>query len=119
MKQEYINVIIKRPQQELECKTIKNDLATLQEIVGGYIEAVSIDNNIDVICNEEAKILGLKPNIVIPYDYISGTAIFVGVDIEEGEFTSLSRVQTKQAKIFLNENTIYKIGDDYIILKRS
>lgn len=39
---EKIKVIIKEPGKAPEIKTITNDLGTLQSIVGGYIETVTL-----------------------------------------------------------------------------
>ena len=51
----------------------------------------------DIIINEEGKFIDLEPNFGIydGQDYVAGTAIFAGVDYEEGEFKSLSDQQVK------------------------
>ena len=56
---------------KFEVKEIENTLEELQAIVGGYIEIpflsrVFADNGIDVIINEEGKLIeGMKPEIAI------------------------------------------------------
>lgn len=41
---------------------IDSSLESMQEIVGGYIQAVTLNDNILVIMNDEGKINGLPPN---------------------------------------------------------
>ena len=41
----------------------KPTLEQLQALVGGYIELVPIFDGSHMYCNEEGKLLGLKPNI--------------------------------------------------------
>ena len=91
----------------LEEKDITNELETLQEIVGGYIEIPSVsevfnDNVIDMIINEEGKLIeGFKPEIAIAdkergniLDVIYGNCIFASHD-DEGETISLNDEQIK------------------------
>ena len=40
------------------------DLDKLQEIVGGYIELVSVNTKINLFCNEEGKIKNLPVNTI-------------------------------------------------------
>lgn len=46
MKNERIRVVIKEPGQDPERRTIANNLRALQNIVGGYIETVTISETI-------------------------------------------------------------------------
>lgn len=87
-KQSYIQAVIVEPNQAPRIETIKNDLKTFQGLVGGYIEKVSFNDSIDMIINEEGKLIGLEPNFATNYDIIVGTAIFVSHEGEE--FSSLS-----------------------------
>ncbi len=79
-----IEVIVKRPGEDPERKTIKNDLKELQEIVGGHIETVTVLENVILICNEEGLIRGLPYNFTWLGMPIVGPAIFCGID-EDGE----------------------------------
>jgi hypothetical protein len=89
-KQKNISVIIVEPKKPARVETIENTLENLQKIVGGYIECIKAEGY-DIIINEEGKLIDLEPNFGIydGMDYVAGTAIFVGVNYDEGEFMTL------------------------------
>jgi hypothetical protein len=81
-----IKVVIKKPGKEPEIAVIPNELKSLQKIVGGYIESVSLLNGVVMLVNESGKLLGLDENFIIrrPFaDVIVGTAVFLGEDGED------------------------------------
>ena len=59
-----MKVIIVKPFTQPYTANIKGDLRSMQNIVGGYIEAIYPfdDEEIALVCNEEGKIEGLTPN---------------------------------------------------------
>jgi uncharacterized membrane-anchored protein len=64
---EEIQVVIVEPSKEPYKKTIKNDLDTMKEIVGGWIENVFIGETetgarLGIVINEEGKLQGLPYN---------------------------------------------------------
>ena len=78
-----IKVIIKEPDKTATFKEIENSLEELQQIVGGYIETVTIATDMCIICDEEGCLKGLPYNCnVFGVDFV-GTIIFVGVSGEE------------------------------------
>lgn len=74
---------------------IGNDLKSMQEVVGGYIEEVMLDDGTVLICNEEGKLRGLKPNRRVGNDIIAGTFFIAGDDGSE-DLVSLTDEQIKQ-----------------------
>ena len=73
---------------------VDNELASLQSIVGGYIEVLYPDARrpVGLICNEEGKNCNLELNRALykngkPYDIIAGTFLVVG--LSEEDFTDL------------------------------
>lgn len=87
-----MKAVIKEVGKSPQVEEIKNDLDTLQSLVGGYIEVVRMEENILLICNEEGKLNGLPPNFSTGHDVIVGTAVFVAFDGNE-DFTGLSDTQ--------------------------
>ena len=86
-----MTAIIKHPGQPAVSQEVENSLKALQNLVGGYIETVSLPHG-------EGKLQGLQPNFRLDHDLIVGTAVFVGVSGED--FCSLSVVQ---------ENTVWRM----------
>lgn len=75
-----IRVIIKEPGKPAYEKEIDNDLPTLQKIVDGYIETVTLAPDAVIICNEEGRIDGLPYNCDILNTPFVGTIIIAGID---------------------------------------
>ena len=66
-----MRAVYKQPCHVPEIIDVANELASLQELVGGYIEVVRLTDGFILICNEEGKLWGLEPNIFL----ISGTNV--------------------------------------------
>lgn len=61
-----IKVIIKRPDEQFGHTTwVSDSLENLQKTVGGYIETVTLDNGVMLICNEEGKIRDMPYNFTL------------------------------------------------------
>lgn len=76
-----IECIVKRPDEPYGHKTAVSDsLENLQNIVGGYIECVYLGEDLVIVCNEEGKLQGLEPNVLVNGDMLVGTIIVVGND---------------------------------------
>lgn len=84
-----MRAIIKEVGKAPVIRDIDNTLDALKTLVGGYIEVVTMEDNILLICNEEGKMQGLPPNFSMGYDVIVGTAVFVSFDGKE-DFTGLN-----------------------------
>ena len=93
---EKIKAIICEPNKPPRLDYIAQDLETLQNIVGGYIDVThALDSGACIVLNDEGKILNLALNRPLRdksgaiYDVIAGTFIIVG-DTGAEEFTSLT-----------------------------
>ena len=92
-----IKAIIKRHDEEFGHMTnISESLENLQNTVGGYIECVSPDPRIVIICNEEGKLIGMEQNMKIPGDILCGTIIVAGVSGDEFDDVPISFEEWKQ-----------------------
>lgn len=91
-----IKVLVVRPFEQAEEVIIKNDLHEMQDIVGGWIEAVPYQDVI-IVCNEEGKLLGLPINRKFgDYDVLVGTFFICRADGED--FGSLTDEQIVKYK---------------------
>lgn len=126
-KPELIQVVLCEPRKKARIATIINTLASLQQIVGGNIEAVyPFDDPVAIICNEEGKINGLELNRALRdesgriYDILAGTFLVVGLGDED--FTSPTpdhlekyRKLFEYPEVFLSANgeiLAIQIGDE-------
>lgn len=91
-----IKCIVKRPDEQFGHVTwISDSLKNFQNTVGGYIETVTLDNGVVLICNEEGKLKGMPYNFtlrrihgIIPiHNPIFGTVIACGA--EEDQLTDV------------------------------
>ncbi len=106
-----LKVVIVEPGRPAYVSEIKEGLEPLQELVGGYIEAVeSSINNVDIVVNECGKIDGLPANRVRRdesgqiIDVFHGSFCLIGVN-SEGAFISLT---AEQIEHFMNEYQNYE-----------
>lgn len=113
-----IKVICCRANEEAEVVEIYDELETLQEMVGGYIECYSLFSDaVSIICNEEGKILGLPINRLIKIegkvvDMICGPMLIVGTPDDSDTFTSLTEEQLeKYMDIFGNPPSAIELID--------
>lgn len=94
-----ITVLSVKPFREPCVMTIPNKLRTLQDQVGGMIEAICpFEDPVAILLNDEGKLNGLLPNRRLydssgnMYDIITGTFLIVG--LSEDDFCSLSEELT-------------------------
>ena len=79
-----MKVIVKEPNKYPEEREIENTLEAFQEIVDGYIEVVPFPyKDALLVCNEEGKLMGLEPNMILGRDIIVGTVVICGQDGED------------------------------------
>jgi hypothetical protein len=73
-----MKILVKEPNKEFEVRTVRNELAALQAVVGGYIEAVHPTRpDLVMICNEEGLLKHLPVNRLLGYQFV-GTVFFCG-----------------------------------------
>lgn len=88
MKENQILVVIKEPGQAPKVEPLfDNTLESFQKTVGGWIEAVTLAEDLVIICNEEGRLRDLPVNVTVGGCEFVGTVIAAGVKGEE--FASL------------------------------
>lgn len=118
MKEETIKVIMLHPGKLAKAVEIDASLEGMQRAVGGgLIEPVYIfDEEVCLVCNEEGKINGMRPNRALydegheMIDIICGPAFIC--DCSGENFASLSDAQLeKYGKQFRYPETFFRTGD--------
>lgn len=95
MKTNTIRGVLVEPMKHPRVIEIDRGLESLQELVGGYIEALTIDDEVTIICNEEGKLMGLQPNRGVFHngelvDIICGTFFVCATPWDSEDFESLT-----------------------------
>lgn len=78
-----MKVIVKMPGEKAEERDIENTLKALQDIVGGYIETLTLCKDMIIVCNEEGLINDMPFNCTVCGTQLFGPIIFVGFDGKE------------------------------------
>lgn len=99
MKEKIIRVLKIEPKKPPVEAELKNELSSLQEAVGGLIEFLPLDSSkgIELMCNEEGKLIGLEPNRRVGSDVIVGTFYVLKCNYE-GECCSLTEADIDEYK---------------------
>lgn len=88
LKENQILVVIKEPGQAPKVEPLfENTLEAFQKAVDGYIETVTVTEDVVIICNEEGRLRGLPFNVELFGVGFVGTIIVSGV--KGDEFASL------------------------------
>ena len=119
----YITVLVVEPDKAPYVKTISAGLASLQQEVGGNIEAVHLwdDDQCVIICDEEGKLKNKQYNRVLRdedgyiYDAIAGTFLVAGLG--KDNFVSLESKQIqKYSKLFAVPEFFYCVDDKLVVI---
>ena len=110
-----MDVIIVDPEKAARKATVDGDLASLQKVVGGYIQAIyPFEDPVAIICNEEGKLNGLPLNRHLEdYDIIAGSFVICGLG--EEDFASLSpELLDKYLEKFADPEVFMRVGNRII-----
>ena len=119
-----MRVIVVEPKKKPMVQDIGSDLESMQEIVGGLIEAVyPFDEPVALIANEEGKLLNLPLNRALRddegnvYDIISGTFFLCAAPPDSDHFAGLTDQQVKTyMKRFAMPEMFLNVGGDLFVL---
>ena len=112
-----MDVLIVELEKAPRMASITGDLNSLQQVVGGYIEAVyPYDDPVAIVCHEEGKLIGLPLNRKLEdYDIIAGTFIVCGLG--EEDFDSLSpELAEKYREKFADPEIFMKMGSRIVAI---
>lgn len=106
-----MRILLIEPEKRPVVREIDGSLKSMQEVVGGYIQAIyPYEDPVALVCGDEAKLQCLPLNRAlyeqgsrIPYDIIAGTFFVCGVGNEN--FTSLTdeQIQTYTERFAMPE----------------
>lgn len=77
----FLRVLVKRPGLPLRAEVVENTLRSMQELVDGPIECVTVTEDLAIVCNEEGRLRGLSPSASILRMQFVGPVAFVEENI--------------------------------------
>ena len=122
MKEQHIKALKIAPMERPEICYLENTLESLQKAVSigaeyvGLIEIIDLDERTCMVCNEEGKLINLRPNRRLGDDIICGVFYVVGQN-DEGDLTSLTDEEImRYAKQFSDIEYFMKSSDGKIVV---
>ena len=97
-----MRVLVVEPERRPEVREIDDSLKAMQEIVGGLIQSIYLDDSVALVCNDEGKMINLPMNRGLRdkdgqiYDIVSGTFFLCGAPADSDHFTSLTPEQIER-----------------------
>ena len=97
-----MQILVIEPERRPEVREIDGSLKSMQEIVGGWIQALyPFDEPVALVCNDEGKLMNLPANCGLRdesgqiYDIVCGTFFLCGAPADSDHFVSLPPEQIK------------------------
>ena len=117
-----IKVLLVKSGQYAEMAEIEAGLSSMQEIVGGNIQAAYFfDDPVALVCNEEGKINGMELNRAVKdengniLDIVAGTFFICGLG--EENFASLpEELRAKYEKMFKNPEVFLRMSKGFMAM---
>lgn len=98
-----MQILVVEPERRPEVREIDDSLKTMQQIVGGYIQAIyPFEDPVALVCNDEGKLMNLPTNRGLRnkdgqmYDIVFGTFFLCGAPADSDHFISLTTEQIEQ-----------------------
>ena len=119
-----MQVVIVEPEKKPFVQNIDDTLTSMQQIVGGTIQAVyPFEEPVALICNDEGKLLNLPLNRALRdsngaiYDIVAGTFFLCAAPADSDCFESLTdeQAQTYLERFAMPERFIKANGDIFVL----
>lgn len=97
-----MRILVVEPEHRPEVREIDGSLETMQNIVGGLIQPIYLDDSVALICNDEGKLMNLTANRGLRnsdgqvYDIVCGTFFLCGAPPDCDHFASLTPEQIER-----------------------
>ena len=119
-----MQVVIVEPEKKPVVQNIDSGLASMQQIVGGSIQAVyPFEESVALICNDGGKLLDLPLNRALRdcngaiYDIVAGTFFLCAAPVDSDRFECLTdeQVQIYLERFATPEQFIMVNGDIFVL----
>lgn len=119
-----MQVVIVEPEKKPFVQNIDDTLTSMQQIVGGTIQAVyPFEEPVALICNDEEKLLNLPPNRALRdsngaiYGIVAGTFFLCAAPVDSDRFECLTdeQVQIYLERFATPEQFIMVNGDIFVL----
>ncbi len=118
-----MRILIVEPERRPEIREIDDSLKAMQDIVGGLIQSIYLDDSVALVCNDEGKLMNLPANRGLRdengqmYDIIFGAFFLCGVPPDSDHFTSLTMEQIERyQKRFYTPETFWDMDGHIVCL---
>ena len=118
-----MTVVACYPGKTAQAIEIDGSLESMQQIVGGYIEAIyPFDDPVAIICNEEGKLAGLEYNRALRNERGAVYAIICGpfflCGLGEDDFVSLpDQLMESYFKRFERPELFVRVGGNLLVMR--
>ena len=118
-------ILVVEPGKKPEVRSIDGSLTSMQEIVGGTIEAIyPWADSVALVCNDEGKLLGLPLNRTLAdeeghvWDVVAGTFFLCGIPADSDSFGSLTDEQIQKYRtLFACPETILRFNGQLVVIR--
>lgn len=97
-----MRILLVEPERRPEVREIDDSLNAMQDIVGGLIQSIYLDDAVALVCNDEGRLMNLPANRSLRdkdgqiYDIVCGTFFLCGAPPDSDHFTSLTPEQVER-----------------------
>ena len=116
-----MRILVVEPERRPELREINGSLKSMQEIVGGLIQVINLDDSVALVCNDEGKLLNLPANRGLRdedgqiCDIVCETFFLCGAPGDRDHFTGLTPEQIKRYEERFHTPEIFWGMDGHIV----